>query len=188
MKLIKLPVDFDNVAVPLGGAKLRTRDGVFWLFKVGDFKLKLEPFFSPAFEGYKVGSNCVISHEEFSKVVNRILGRPLSRDQCIVWENLEERFENPQETKEAIRRLITRETGRVELLDINELIKEFGLACPDGPSMPQVCHLAALAWLGDFNKLTDYQNIFGRGHRMNFVPMITKEMIDRALEISYDRV
>ena len=68
------------------------------------------------------------------------------------------------------------------------MIKAFALVCPDNRELPQIEHLAALAWQGNFNKLTDYQKIFERGYRMKFVPTITKETIDRALEISYDHV
>ena len=51
---------------------------------------------------------------------------------------------------------------------------------PDDMGGNQLKHLAALAFDGDFNTLMDQQEFFERGHRLNFVPMITKEVIDRA--------
>ncbi|MFS8048049.1 DUF6990 domain-containing protein [Rhizobium sp. BR 314] len=51
----------------------------------------------------------------------------------------------------------------------------------------QLRHLTALAYLGDFNTLLDYQKIFRKGKRLNFVPMITAEIIDRAIDIAAER-
>ncbi|WP_376766896.1 DUF6990 domain-containing protein [Rhizobium tropici] len=47
--------------------------------------------------------------------------------------------------------------------------------------------MTALAYLADFTTLVDYQEIFRKGKRMNFVPMITREMIDRAVNIAAER-
>lgn len=60
-------------------------------------------------------------------------------------------------------------------------------APPPDTGQPQLKHLAALAYLGDFNTLIDYQQIFRKGKRLNFVPMITPEMIDRAVDIAAER-
>jgi hypothetical protein len=35
--------------------------------------------------------------------------------------------------------------------------------------------------------LIDYQQIFQKGKRLNFVPMIKPEMIDRAIDIAVER-
>ncbi|MBI1495254.1 DUF6990 domain-containing protein [Halocynthiibacter styelae] len=51
----------------------------------------------------------------------------------------------------------------------------------------QLCHLAALAYVGDFNTLMDYQEMFKSGKRANFYPYITPEMIDRAVDIAIER-
>lgn len=42
-------------------------------------------------------------------------------------------------------------------------------------------HLAALAIAGDVNQLSSYQRSFEQGDRLEFVPYITTEMIERAL-------
>lgn len=60
-------------------------------------------------------------------------------------------------------------------------------APPPSTGLSQLMHLGALAYLGDFNSLLDYQDIFRRGQRLNFVPMITSEMIDRAVDIAVER-
>lgn len=60
-------------------------------------------------------------------------------------------------------------------------------APPPDTGQPQLKHLAALAYLGDFNTLIDYQEIFRKGKRLNFVPMIKSEMLDRAVDIAVER-
>ncbi|ASQ04975.1 hypothetical protein HR059_02285 [Sinorhizobium meliloti WSM1022] len=51
----------------------------------------------------------------------------------------------------------------------------------------QLTHLAALAYFGDFITLMEYQEMFKRGKRANFYPMIEAEMIDRAVNIAIER-
>lgn len=51
----------------------------------------------------------------------------------------------------------------------------------------QLKHLAALAYIGEFITLMDYQDSFRNGNRLKFVPMIKSEMIDRALDIALER-
>lgn len=58
---------------------------------------------------------------------------------------------------------------------------------PPETGQAQLYHLAALAYLGDFNTLMEYQSVFSKGKRMGFVPMIKAEMIERALDIALER-
>ena len=51
----------------------------------------------------------------------------------------------------------------------------------------QTTHLAALAYVGDFNTLMDYQQMFKRGKRANFHPYVKADAIDRALDIALER-
>ncbi|MFS2174359.1 hypothetical protein ACCC98_00130 [Rhizobium pisi] len=60
-------------------------------------------------------------------------------------------------------------------------------APPQSTGLSQLMHLGALAYLGDFNTLIDYQEVFRKGKRLNFVPMIKPEMIDRAVDIAVER-
>jgi hypothetical protein len=45
-------------------------------------------------------------------------------------------------------------------------------------------HLAALAIAGDLQTLSRYQRSFAHGDRLNFVPYITADLIDRALSLA----
>lgn len=66
--------------------------------------------------------------------------------------------------------------------DIEEGLKKYReLPTTSVGSRPRM-HLAALACHGDVNVLVKYQQSFEQGDRLGFVPYITKEMIDRAVE------
>jgi hypothetical protein len=80
---------------------------------------------------------------------------------------------------------------------IDSFIEEFRSMRPRKPigaavwplprSVPQLCHLAALAWWSDGYTLSGYLKEFRAGNRRDFVPMITQAMIERALEIAAER-
>jgi hypothetical protein len=71
-------------------------------------------------------------------------------------------------------------------LDPDTSVAMFAATRPDGPSVPQINHLVALAYLGDFTTLEGYARTFAKGLRLNFVPLITREAIEAALDASYD--
>ena len=66
-------------------------------------------------------------------------------------------------------------------------VKKFCKEIPDKPPTAQKAHILALAYAADFNTLLDYQQTFEKGHRLNFAPVITKDVIDRAVAIAIDR-
>jgi hypothetical protein len=72
-------------------------------------------------------------------------------------------------------------------LDLQSCVHELAIKGVPDVGGGQLRHLTALAYLGDFNTLVDYQEMFREGKRMNFVPMITPEMIDRAVNIAAER-
>jgi len=72
--------------------------------------------------------------------------------------------------------------GKSQPLD--DVLEEYREKCPDRPGLRQVYHLAALAIVGDVQKLAGYQLSFERGETLNFAPMIKKEMIDSAIELA----
>ncbi|WP_449412554.1 DUF6990 domain-containing protein [Pandoraea soli] len=69
-------------------------------------------------------------------------------------------------------------------IDINgEIHRHAKLPTNSKGAMP-LRHLAALALLGDTEKLEMYRTSFEFGDRLDFVPYISTEMIQRALEIA----
>jgi hypothetical protein len=71
-------------------------------------------------------------------------------------------------------------------LDLDRAVSSFAANRPDGPSVPQINHLVGLVYLGDFTALGDYARTFEKGSRLNFVPMITREVIEAAEALSCD--
>ncbi len=67
---------------------------------------------------------------------------------------------------------------------IEEILNAFRLNCPDAPGQSQLYHLSALAVAGDVDKLECYDKYLSNGNRLNLVPMITQEMLKRAIDIS----
>ena len=123
----------------------------------------------------------------WSAIAGQILGEPSRGPHSFKYDQRRTEVESLEAADFYYRRLVEEEVEELRKLDMEKVIKDFAANCPDTPSMRQVMHLASLAWRADFNTLLDYQDIFKRGYRMNFVPMITPEMIERALQIAFDR-
>ncbi|MBF4992208.1 hypothetical protein [Methylophilus sp. QUAN] len=66
--------------------------------------------------------------------------------------------------------------------DIEEGLKKYRALPTDSAGSRPFLHLAALACHGNVDTLLKYQQSFEQGDRLGFVPYITKEMIDRAVE------
>ncbi len=73
--------------------------------------------------------------------------------------------------------------------DLDAALQEYRLKKPvDCWGTLPVKHLAALAILGDIDKLKFYQTSFAAGDRLGFVPYITKDFIDRAVALAEQRL
>jgi hypothetical protein len=179
--------DFADLFISLGGQLEHDRADEWWTFPVGDFEIHIEPHLSHSFAGSTLALDCAISNKEFAKLINRIFREPSGRFQCIKWESRRMEIKFQTEVETGFRKLLDDELKQVQSIDFGGLVEEFASSCPDRPSMRQVSHLAALAWKGDFKTLMDYEKTFERGFRLNFVPMITKEMIGSAVEIACER-
>jgi len=181
-------LDFKRIFTSFDCRLWRDRDEECWDFPVGDFLVRIEPYATETFSGFTLGINCSISHKESSMLVSRIFGDAASEHQSIKWETRHTKVASLDEADSAFRQLLNEEVAAARAMKFEEIMKEFAASCPDRPSIRQLLHLAALAWKGDFDTLMDYEKVFERGHRLNFVPMITRDMIRRAVEIAVDRV
>lgn len=134
-----------------------------------------------------------VDFTEITKVVNRIFPNPLRDLQPLTAsgfhpdQNFQFDVENGREftdddASECIRRVHSWRQSYSPQREIEKLAKS---PVPDVGG-GQLLHLAALAYLADYDTLLDYQKIFRQGQRLNFVPMITSEMIDRAVHIGFE--
>lgn len=71
--------------------------------------------------------------------------------------------------------------------DIDVALREYQMECPDRPGQKQIYHVAALALAGNVNKLEYYQKSFASDDRLNFVPMVTSGIINRAVELAKNK-
>ena len=67
-------------------------------------------------------------------------------------------------------------------IDFDKKMQEYLNNRPDRPLINQIWHLAALAFYENNEQLIEYQ--FQLGNNLNFLPAITKQVIDKATEYS----
>jgi hypothetical protein len=156
-------------------------DGGCWEFMLDRFIVHIEPWRRRS----SLGIDCAIGHTELGALANQIAGNHPKTFRCLNWENHSIEVPDCEPLSEGFRKLLSSFLsdlgGRLDGF-IAELRKP-----PPDIGGKYVFHLAALAWVGDFGTLEDYYAIFKRGKRMNFPPMITTEMIGRAVDIAMDR-
>ena len=85
-----------------------------------------------------------------------------------------------------LRDLLIRIEAWSAALSLEQSVSLFVANRPDRPSVTQINHLVGLAYRGDFTTLEAYVRAFAEGSRLNFVPMITEEVLQAALDSSYD--
>jgi hypothetical protein len=172
----------------VGGTWKRDRDGTYWEVSAGEFTLQAEPFLRQPKPSHRlIGFDCSVAQRSFGHLVNHIVGAPAKEFVSLRW--FQHSSEVPTDTplSERAERLMREALAIATSRPIEELIDEFAANRPDKPSIPQLCHLAALAWKGKVNTLLDYQQAFRAGKRLNFVPMVTVPMVDRALDEALKR-
>ena len=169
----------------VGGKWRSDKDGAFWEVEANSFILHAESFLrAPPSKPLWIGFDCTIGHKKLAGVANLIMGDKLSNFVSLRWFQKSAYVDLPEQVENASLELMVELVDKLKAENINQLIEDFRLNRPDRPSMPQINHLAALAWLKDSDTLEDYQRIFAAGNHLNFVPMIDKAMIDRALEFA----
>lgn len=121
--------------------------------------------------------------KEISRIVGRIFGERPSHE-ILLHTRLEKRAS--EISSKEIEEIGKEAVAWWKEQDNMAAIKALTAPAPSA-GQAQLMHLAALAYLGDFDTLMDYQAIFRRGKRLNFVSMIEPEMIDRAVTIAFER-
>jgi hypothetical protein len=177
--------ELDSWMNSLGGKKIASDEGEEWLFIEGEFQVEMEPGFRNSKGTVTVGVDVSISHSELSGIATLITGKKLGTRQQLEWHQSSEDIPEDDDVSGTLRRVVTRELLRVRSLNLRSIIDSF--AAPGPPpvrSLDQIVHLAALAYKADIYRLTEYLEGMKRGKRFGLVPMITPEMVDRAIEIA----
>jgi hypothetical protein len=150
-------------------------------FDLADRRVKLFIRLKQLTSTKKLICNNSVTTSVFSAACANILGRKDSYTPLI---GGDEGLYRPDFTFEDIRALSKRLIDWVKIQDIGAALKDLRELQTDAKGAFPRRHLAALAIAGDVERLEYYQQSFASGDRLDFVPYISKEMIDRALDIA----
>jgi len=178
---------YEAVFAPFGGRLIRDKADKWWELETTDFVLGIELYGSRAQPGYRLEVACAVCHKELSGIAAKVMGCAANMPNSFKYEQTEREVETLDGAELVYQKIIEEKLKEIQSIDMRGVIKELAANCPDQPYMRQIMHLASLAYLGDFTTLMDYQKIFERGYRLNFIPAIDKSMIDRATEIAIER-
>ncbi|QEM81958.1 DUF6990 domain-containing protein [Halomonas binhaiensis] len=97
------------------------------------------------------------------------------------WKGL--RIQAPEILDEHVRQGSEEAIAWAQEQDLDRALQEHAAMPTNVPGAKPIWHLAALALLGNVEKLKSYQSSFEAGDRLGFVPYITKDYIDRAVSL-----
>jgi hypothetical protein len=176
---------FSEIFLNVGAVLKKDRDGRYWEMEVNQFVIHLEPFIrqNSRLANSWLGLECSVAHCEFSKLANLITADPPSSFMPISWFQKSLDVSSTESLQSAAHALLESCLQDVRSCNIESLIDTYILERPDRPSMKQILHLAALSWRADRATLEAYVEAFERGNHLNFVPMITRQMIEKAIAV-----
>ena len=181
--------ELDGLMRSLGGKKIASDGGDEWLFTEGDFGVEIEPGFRCCKGTITVAVDASVSHARISEIASLITGKKLGTRQQVEWHQCSEDIPDDGDRDGALRRVVARELLRVKQLSLESIVESY--AAPGPPptrSLGQIVHLAALAYKADVHRLTEYLQGMKRGKRFGLVPMITQEMVERAIDLAIEQV
>jgi hypothetical protein len=169
------------------GWRRQTFDGdVFFIKKIGPVIVTLDIRVKELPDGYAASVTGGFGTTDFHAVVREIMAD--DNFYPIEYRKLSSRPKTVGEAMEFIAGSAGTLEEEARTFDFDAKVQELIVSRPDRPSLPQVFHLAALAYSGNVSELQDYDEIFGRGHRLNFVSMIDHDYIKRALKVAYRKL
>lgn len=153
----------------------------FLEIQIGDRLINITPTITRLRDHYRISFIPTLSTVNFSEVVNKIdESTGTSPLACMPGDIYKIR----DISEETITIIANGVIDWAKSVDINgEITRHAQLPTNSRGAMP-LRHLAALALLGDTEKLQMYRTSFKLGNRLDFVPYISIEMIERALEIA----
>jgi hypothetical protein len=147
-----------------------------------DMQLRVIPFIGKWADHFHVAFMASVSTKTFSDAAAFIFGSEEDHEPIIVTNGLEEKVTNFS-TNDVVR-LSERAISWGFSQDMEAGLAAYRALPTDAKGAMPLRHLAALAIAGDLQTLSRYQRSFEQGDRLNFVPYITADLIDRALSIA----
>lgn len=154
------------------------------LYTFDDCNLHAMPVFRKLSNRIEFAADASVSTAPFSKAESEIYGEKNNHEPIIISNYSDFVIEKPEITSDDVRTLSDKMIAWAKAQNIELGLKKYRGLPTDAKGALPVRHLAALALHGDFKKLKHYQAAFEKGDRLDFVPYITLEMIERALNIA----
>lgn len=154
----------------------------FALIRRGDVQLRVIPFIGKRADHFRVAFMASVSTKTFSSAAEFIFGSKDDHEPIIVTNGVEEKVENFSAND-----VVALSEGTISWgfsQDIEAGLAAYRALQTDAKGAMPLRHLAALAIAGDLQTLSRYQRSFAHGDRLNFVPYITADLIDRALSLA----
>jgi hypothetical protein len=154
----------------------------FALIRRGDVQLRVIPFIGKRADHFRVAFVASVSTKTFSSAAAFIFGSKDDHEPIIVTNGVEEKVENFSAND-----VVRLSEGAISWgfsQDIDAGLAAYRALQTDAKGAMPLRHLAALAIAGDLQTLSRYQRSFAHGDRLNFVPYITADLIDRALSLA----
>ena len=98
------------------------------------------------------------------------------------------RMQAPEILEQHVRQAADEAISWSQVQDLQEGLRELSALPTTALGARPIWHLAALSVRGDLPKISSYQAAFEAGDRLDFVPYITKDHIDRAMIFAQSRV
>lgn len=151
----------------------------FCQIEVGESQIQVTPYISKRTDHFRVSLAPSISTKSFTAAVAFILGEASDHDPIIVSNDEPERIS--AFSAEDVIRLSQQAILWAANQDIEKGLATYRALPTNSKGARPLRHLAALAIAGNVNQLSSYQRSFEQGDRLEFVPYITAEMVERAL-------
>jgi hypothetical protein len=147
-----------------------------------EVQLRVIPFIGKRADHFRVAFMASVSTKTFSSAAASIFGSKDDHEPIIVTNGVEEKVANFSAND-----VVRLSEGAISWglsQDIQAGLAAYRELPTDAKGAMPLRHLAALAIAGDLQTLSGYQRSFAHGDRLNFVPYITADVIDRALSLA----
>lgn len=134
---------------------------------------------------YRVSFMPSVSTRDFSDAVAFILSEPRENVPIIVKNDIPEKIINI--SNDDIIRISQEVVSWGLSQDLEKGLENYKMLPTNSKGDMPLRHLAALSIAGDIDVLERYQDSFEKGDRLEFVPYITSEMINRAVLLARER-
>ena len=158
----------------------------YCILDLGDRNIQVIPSFKKTGDTSSLALLESVSTEQFTNLENRVFEHGEQSDHSPFIRPWNSKYTKKGEaiTCDDVLELIDGIAEWAKNQDIEAAVAEYSKKCPDSPGQKQLYHLVALIMTKDVGTLKNYEDYFKSGNTLNFVPMITYDVIKRAVELA----